>query len=211
LGCICLRVQSPLRTHRCAYHAHAGACAYMRGDFPWLRPVHPHVRPLSRGGCGPHARAVRGRYIAYTKVNALPAWLGQCKLLEELCVPRPPPPPPCACAAVPALRCCAWRCRAGRRAAARGDGCGGGGVAGRRPSAEPRARMAGARRRPARVGGGPDTARLGRTVGAQGRGQHRARGAAGGGRLAEPEETVSAAAAALMRPRRCADAGSGGS
>ncbi len=26
LGCICLSVQSPLRMHRCACHAHAGAC-----------------------------------------------------------------------------------------------------------------------------------------------------------------------------------------
>jgi hypothetical protein len=67
----------------------------------------------SRGGRGPHARAVRGRDISSTKVQALPEWLGQCKLLEGLCVPRPPPPPPCACAAVPALRCGAWRCRAG--------------------------------------------------------------------------------------------------
>ncbi len=32
--------------------------------------------------------------------------------METLCVPRPPPPP-CAIAAAPALRCCAWRCRAG--------------------------------------------------------------------------------------------------
>ncbi len=36
-----------------------------------------------------------------------------------------------------------------------------------------------------------------RAVGAQVRVQHRARGAAGGGRLAEPEKTVSAPAAAL--------------
>jgi hypothetical protein len=104
------------------------------------------------GGRGPHARAVRGRSIFSTKVKALPEWLGQCKLLEELCVPRPPPPPPCAFAAVPALRCCAWRCRAGRwgRAARRWmrRRC--------RSSAEPRARTAGARGRPARVRGGPE-------------------------------------------------------
>jgi hypothetical protein len=74
----------------------------MRSDFPWLRPVRPHVRPSVRGGRGPQARAVRGRYIVGTKVEALPEWLGQCTLLEYLCVPRPPPPPPCACAAVPA-------------------------------------------------------------------------------------------------------------
>ncbi len=65
-------------------------------------------------GCA-DARAVRGRSIAFTKVLALPESLGQCKLFEGLCVPRPPPPPPpCACAAVPARRCGAWRCRAGR-------------------------------------------------------------------------------------------------
>jgi hypothetical protein len=44
-------------------------------------------------GCA-DARAVRGRSIASTKVRALPESLGQCKLLETLCVPRPPPPPP---------------------------------------------------------------------------------------------------------------------
>jgi hypothetical protein len=176
-----------------------------------LRPVRRHVRPSSRGGRGPHARSVHGRSIYATNVHALPESLGRCKLLEELCVPRPPPPPPCAIAAVPARRCCARRCRAGRWAAPRGVGCGDGGVAGRRPTAEPRARTAGARGRPARVRGGPDTARRGRTVGAQGRVQLRARGAAGGGRLAEPQDTVSATAAALTRPRRCADARSGGS
>jgi hypothetical protein len=60
------------------------------------------------------------------------------------------PPPPCAFAAVPALRCCAWRCRAGRwgRAARRW-------MRRRRrcrssAAAEPCARMAGARGRPAR-------------------------------------------------------------
>ena len=36
----------------------------------------------------PHARAVRGRDIDSTKVKALPESLGQCKLLETLCVPR---------------------------------------------------------------------------------------------------------------------------
>ncbi len=43
---------------------------------------------------------------------------------------------------------------------------------------------------------GPKAARRRRTVGAQGRVEHRARGAAGGGRVAEVEDTVSAAAAA---------------
>ncbi len=57
-----------------------------------------------------------------------------------------------------------------------------------------RARPTGAR------SGWAGAARRGRTVGAQGSAQLRARGAAGGGRLAEPEGTVSAAAAALTRP-----------
>ncbi len=55
--------------------------------FHGFGPVQPHVRPLVRGGRGPHARAVRGRVIRFTKVRALPESLGQCKLLEELCVP----------------------------------------------------------------------------------------------------------------------------
>ncbi len=68
----------------CLSRACGSAC--IRGFFPWLRPVRPHVCPLLRGGRGPHARAVRGRYIYGTKVKALPESLGQCKLLEELCV-----------------------------------------------------------------------------------------------------------------------------
>jgi hypothetical protein len=87
--CICLRVQSPLPNAPVCL-SRACVCACMRGDFLWLRPVRPHVRPLFRGGRGPHARAVRGRRVASTKVKALPEWLGQCMLLEDLCVPRPP-------------------------------------------------------------------------------------------------------------------------
>jgi hypothetical protein len=202
LGCICLRVQSPLRMHRCVYHGRKHmrrmrVCVRpMRGDFLRLRPVRPHVRPSSRGGRGPHARAVRGRSIGSTKVKALPESLGQCKLLEELCVPLPPPPPPCAFAAVPALRCGAWRCRAGAlgphhaaldAAAAALPVVGRGGA--------PRAHGWRPRDRRARSGWAR-AARRGRTVGAQGRVQHRARGAAGGGRVAQPEVPVSAPAAA---------------
>ncbi len=95
MGCISLRVQSPLRMHRCVHHAHACVCACN----PWRLSIAsarfaPKVRRWSRGGCGPHARAVRGRDISWTKVKALPESLGQCKLLVGLCVPRPPPPPP---------------------------------------------------------------------------------------------------------------------
>ncbi len=58
------------------------------------------------------ARTVRRRSIGSTKVKYLPEWLGQCTLLEELCVP------PAACTrggAGVALLCGAWRAR--RRAA----------------------------------------------------------------------------------------------
>jgi hypothetical protein len=150
-----------------------------------------------------------GRSIDSTKVKALPDSLGQCKLLEELCVPRPPPPPPVRVrggAGAALLRVALPRRALGP--APRGVGCrAGGGVAGRRPSAEPRARMAGARGRPARGKGRAGAARRGRTVGAQVRGRHRARGAAGGGRVAEPQDSVSSPAAALTRPRRCAACG----
>jgi hypothetical protein len=151
---ICLNVQSPFRMHRCVHHAHAGVCACMRGHFLWLRPVRPRVRPSLRGGRGPQVHAVRGRSIFSTKVTALPEWLGQCKLLEELCVPRPPPPPPCAFAALPALRVALGRAGAPGRAALRcmrRRRCCRSSVA-----AEPRARMAGARGRPARDKGGPE-------------------------------------------------------
>jgi hypothetical protein len=169
----------------------------MRGDFLWLRPVRPHVRPSSRGGRGPHARAVRGRHIRATKVKALPESLGRCKLLETLCVP-PAALPLFAFAAVPARRCCASAAAPGARSAPRGVVCGGVGVAGR---GRAHLRVSGARGRPARFRGWAGAARHGRTVGAQVRVQHhRARGAAGSGRLAKPEGTVSAPAATLTRP-----------
>ncbi len=50
---ICLRVQSPLRTHRCAYHAHAGVCACnawspLHGFGPFL-PTSAHCRGAGAG------------------------------------------------------------------------------------------------------------------------------------------------------------------
>ncbi len=51
----------------------------------------PNQLPIVARRPQPHARAVRGRSISYTNVHALPESLGQCKLLVELCVPRPPP------------------------------------------------------------------------------------------------------------------------
>jgi hypothetical protein len=82
MGCMSLRVQSPLRTHLCVYVRACGcvfrACVV---SFPWLRPVRPPRLPIV---ARPRARAVRGRDISSTKLKALPEWLGQCKLLEEL-------------------------------------------------------------------------------------------------------------------------------
>jgi hypothetical protein len=104
----------------------------------------------------PCARRVRphGRSIFSTKVTALPESLGQCKLLEYLCVPPPARPPPPALVAVPVLRCCMCVCTP----------------------------------RQARVVMGQNSSAVAR---AQGRVKHRARGIAGGGQLAQPEETVS--------------------
>ena len=63
----------------------------MRGDFPVASARSAPRLPIVARRARPHARAVRGRSISSTKVKALPEWLGQCKLLEQLCVPRPPP------------------------------------------------------------------------------------------------------------------------
>jgi hypothetical protein len=176
--------------YRCVYHAHAGVCVRaMRRDFLWLRPDSSPRLPIGARRARPHARAVRGRSIYGTKVKALPEWLGKCTLLEELCVrPRQAAASRVRDGAGAALL--RVRCRAGRRAAPRGVGCG---VAGRRPRPSPvRACLAPAsdrraigegRSRPARPHGGT-----------QGRARHRARGAAGGGRVAQPEGTVSAPA-----------------
>ncbi len=137
VGCICLGVQSPFRMHRCAYHVQACVCVCVQcvAPFLWLRPVRPHICSLLRGGRGPHARVVRGRDISSTKVTALPDFLCRCKLLEELCVPPAAAVRVRGGAGAALLRA---RCRAGRRATPRGVGCGGGGVAGRRPRRAPR-------------------------------------------------------------------------
>ena len=43
--CLCRRVRSPFRMHRCVYHAHAGVCAGTRGHVLWIRgPVRTHGR-----------------------------------------------------------------------------------------------------------------------------------------------------------------------
>ncbi len=102
-----------------------------------------------RDGRGPHARAVRGRSIDGTKVEALPESLGQCTRLEGLCVPRPPP----------RRRARLRRCAAARGAAALDAAAAALPVRGRGPRAHVwRERPTGAR--PGRAG----AARRGRTV-----------------------------------------------
>jgi hypothetical protein len=77
--------------------------------------------PTSSHGCagGAAARvAVGGRWISSSKVKALPDWLGQCKLLENLCVHSRRHAAVRVCGgAGAALRCWAWGCRGGRWAA----------------------------------------------------------------------------------------------
>jgi hypothetical protein len=178
------------------------ACVVSFYGFGRFGPTSVHDARRAR----PHVRAVHGRIIYGTKVKALPEWLGQCKLLEQLCV----------------------RARRRRR---RARVCGGAGAAllpralprralGRHHAALDAAAAAlpvvavgrapgawlGPAARPARVKGGAGAARRGRTGGAQVGTKHRARGAAGGGRLAQAEGTVSAPTAAFPRPAECARA-----
>jgi hypothetical protein len=61
LGCICLRVQSPLRTHRCAYHACGcvfRACAVTFHGFGPFAPTSAHRRAAGAGRT--RARCVAG-------------------------------------------------------------------------------------------------------------------------------------------------------
>jgi hypothetical protein len=162
--------------------------------------------PIVARRARPHASAVLRQVYRPYEGEGAPRVARPVQALGGTVRPAPAAAPPRAFAAVPAPCCCAWRCRAGRwgrttrrwmrrrwrcRSSAAAEAC---------------ALMAGARGRLARVRGWAGAARRGRTVGAQGGAHHRARGAAGGGRLAEPEATVSDHAAALTRPRRCADA-----
>ncbi len=50
------------------------------------RPFEPVSAHCCAAGAPAHAR---GRFISSTKVKALPKSLGQCKLLQTLCVPPP--------------------------------------------------------------------------------------------------------------------------
>jgi hypothetical protein len=62
------------------------ACVVTFCGFGPFEPMSVRVARRAR----PHARAVHCRWIFSTKVKALPEWLGQCKLLETLCVPPQP-------------------------------------------------------------------------------------------------------------------------
>jgi hypothetical protein len=79
----------------------ARACAQVRvrvrasglGPFlSWTCPFGPTSAHWCEAGAG-RTRARCGRVISGTKVKALPDWLGQCKLLEGLCVRAAAPPP----------------------------------------------------------------------------------------------------------------------
>jgi hypothetical protein len=157
-----------------------GACAFKNG-FTLIALTSVHVC----GGRGRmQSRAGYGRHIGFTKVKELPESLGKCPLFEKLCVRAAAA---CArgfaCAGLPCMRAAPARALgvsasalgAGRRVAVAA-----------RPVAACRAACAStAGRRRA------ETA-LQSHCGAQGRVQHRARGVAGGIRLAPPYETVSA-------------------
>ncbi len=125
--------------HRWAHHARAGVRGCMRGLLPWLRP-------MSRGGRGPHAP--RGAWQVHRPHEGAGA-PRVARPVQALGVPVRPAPAAAAAVRVrdgagAALRRVALP-RRGAGLAPRGVGCGGGGVAGRRPTVEPRARMAGAR------------------------------------------------------------------
>ena len=191
-GCISLRVPSPLRTHRWAYHAHAGACLGHARSLP-VASARSTPRPpiVARRARAARARGARQVHLLHEGEGA-PRVARPVHALGGTVRPAPRRrPPPFASAAVPALRCCAWRCRAwrwgraARRWMRRRRRCRSSAV-GRAPRTHGwRARPTGAR------SGRAGAAQRGRTVGAQVGGrhrrvQHRARGAAGGGRLAEP-------------------------
>jgi hypothetical protein len=121
LGCICVRVISPLRKHRWAYHVCAGGCACKRGHFLWLRPVRPpHLPIVARRARAARARGARQGHGLHEGEGA-PRVARPVHALGDPVRPIPPR----------RRRARLRRCR--RCAAARGDG----GVAGRRPRPSP--------------------------------------------------------------------------
>jgi hypothetical protein len=87
------------------------ACVVTFHGFARSTPRLPIVARRAR----PHVREGHGRSIYSTKVKALPESLGQCKLLQYLCVAPAAAPPPCAFAVVPALCRCACAAAPGAR------------------------------------------------------------------------------------------------
>jgi hypothetical protein len=63
VGCICLRVQSPLRMHRCVYHARAGVCACLQCDVLWIRPFDPTSARCCAMGAAARARGARQAHL----------------------------------------------------------------------------------------------------------------------------------------------------
>ncbi len=170
----------------------AGVCACMRGLLS-MASARSSPRPsiVARRARAARARGARQAHRKHEGEGA-PRVARQVHALVLIVRPRR------ALGRFARSRRC-WRCAAARGAAAPCAGphhaaldAAAAALPVARPAAEPRARTAGARGRPARGQGWAGAARRGRTVGAQDRGQHRARGAAGGGRVAEPEGTVSA-------------------
>jgi hypothetical protein len=154
-GCICLRVQSPLRTHRCAYHAHAHArvraCV---ATFPWLRPGScPRLPIVARRARAARARGARQVHLLHEGDGA-PRVARPVQALGGTVRPRP------------RHRRRARSRRCGRRAAATGAAAPGAGphraaldAAAAAPGVgrgRAHARIAGARVRPARFWGGPE-------------------------------------------------------
>ena len=194
VGCICLRVQSPFGVSITCMRVCVRACVATSCGFGPFVPTSAHCRAA---GAAARAWGARQGHLLHEGEGA-PRVARPVQALGGTVRPAP------AAAAADARSRRCRRCAAARGAAAPGRW-------GRTPrrwmrrrrrcrssaTAEPRARTAGACGRPARVKGWARAARRGRTVGAQVRGRHRARGAAGGGRLAEPQDSVSAAAAAL--------------
>jgi hypothetical protein len=160
LGCICLRVQSPLRMHRCVYHA----LMCMR---VCVRLCEVTSIDLARSSARPSIVARRARPQAHLlhEGEGAPRVARPVQALGGTVRPAPAAQPPCAFAAVPALRCyaCAAACALPRRALDRATRRW---MLRQRRCRPRRARMTGVRGRPARGRGGPEppgaAVRLGR-------------------------------------------------
>ena len=138
VGCICLRVQAPLRMHRCVYHAHAGCVRACVVSFCGFGAFEPTSADCRAAGAAAHACGAPQGHLLHEGEGAT-------RVARPVQALGGPVRPTARCARLRRCRRLLFgrvRCRAGRRAASRGVGCGGGGVAGSSAAAEPRARMA---------------------------------------------------------------------